>query len=306
MDEQSIDNGQPATAHHAPWYESNILWVPVSLGVGTILTVVAAAKHDLRWLLIFGWVCFGIAAWFVARRFRAWLWITIIAVTLLGGAFSLMNSWLKPAAAKQAANQSPLPEAPTTAPTPAAPITRPAPVQPTRTRKQPPTQTATGTDNAQVGGGVNAGPCSNVQIGGRGNQGRVNCSSIPFRILTESQKQAIKTLLDTFPPSVLVTIGGIYGSGDAANYALDLFPLFEGRHLGNQTTPAIRTGFPTTWTNVFVATCSDDDSASQYRDALVRTLNSLGIQARAANGSKVAPGNLEILVGFRPEEVKPQ
>jgi hypothetical protein len=92
------------------------------------------------------------------------------------------------------------------------------------------------------------------------------------------------------PKSVLVAIGSVIGSGDGDNYALLFFPLFDGRHLNNQTIPAIRTGFPATFTGVFVATGSEDDSASQYRNGLVDTLVRLGIPARRANGSKVASG----------------
>jgi hypothetical protein len=127
---------------------------------------------------------------------------------------------------------------------------------------------------------------------------------IPFRALTEDQKRGITAFLDTMPQSVLVSVGALYGSGDAATYAGDFFPLFEGRHLDNQTVPAIRTGFPITFTGVFVATRSDEENAIKYRDAFVDALAGLGIPERSANGSKVPPGDLEFLVGFRPEEVK--
>jgi len=36
----------------APWYESNMVWGPVALASGIVLAVVAAMKHDLRWLLL--------------------------------------------------------------------------------------------------------------------------------------------------------------------------------------------------------------------------------------------------------------
>jgi|SRR5208283_3414782 len=181
--------------------------------------------------------------------------------------------------------------------------------QRTATAKPSPPQTQIeqrGTGSAAVGGGIATGPCSNVQVGGTDNQATTNCGSVPFRTLTESQRQGIAKFIQTLPKSVLVTVGGVYGSGDAVSYAGDFLPLFGGRHLDNQTTPAIRTGFPTTFTDVIVATCSEEDSASQYRNAFVDTLVSLGIPAHRANGSKVAPGNLEFLVGFRPQEVKPQ
>ena len=95
MDEQIADEQQP-TLPHAPWFESNILWSPVTAGIGTLLTVVAAMKHDLRWLLIFAWVCFVVAAWVIAGRFRARWWITTVAAVGIGLAFFWMNAWLRP------------------------------------------------------------------------------------------------------------------------------------------------------------------------------------------------------------------
>lgn len=44
----------------------------------------------------------------------------------------------------------------------------PAPVIPTP-------QSATGNNNTQVGGGITTGPCSNVQVGGSGNEATANC-----------------------------------------------------------------------------------------------------------------------------------
>jgi hypothetical protein len=146
---------------------------------------------------------------------------------------------------------------------------------------------------------------NNIAQVGNNNTASIT-SAIPFRILTENQKQGIAAFLQTMPPSVMVSVGGVYGSGDAVIYAGDFFPLFEGRHLDNQTTAAIRTGFSVDYTDVIVAARTDEDSAVPYRDALVKTLTSLGIPAHPANGSKVPPGDLEFLVGFRPEEVKQQ
>jgi hypothetical protein len=118
------------------------------------------------------------------------------------------------------------------------------------------------------------------------------------------QKRGIAEFLNTLPPSVLVTIGGVYGCGDAVSYAGEFFPLFQARYLDNQTSPSIRTGFPTTFTDVFVATRTEEDSATKYRNAFADALNGLGIPAHRANGSKVPPGDLDFLVGFRPQEVK--
>jgi hypothetical protein len=127
-----------------------------------------------------------------------------------------------------------------------------------------------------------------------------------IRELTDAQKNGIKEFLKTIPPSVMVTVGSVYGSGDADIYANQFLPLLDGRHYENQTTAAIRTGFPPEFTGVFVATTTDTDSAASYRDAFARRLIELGINAHSSSGSKISSGNLELLIGYRPEEVRRQ
>jgi hypothetical protein len=147
---------------------------------------------------------------------------------------------------------------------------------------------------------IKQGDCGVVQNGGSNNIASPNCSP-PIRSLTDAQKRAITEFLKTIPSSVQVSIGSVYGSHDGDLYANDFFPLFDGRHLENAT--LIRTRFPATFTNVFVATPTNDDPASIYRSALVEELNALGIAARPADGSKVPSGDLELIIGFSPEEV---
>jgi len=134
----------------------------------------------------------------------------------------------------------------------------------------------------------------------------VNNFAPAIRDLTNAQKQGIAEFLKTIPQSALIGVGSVYGSGDGDSYANQFFPLLAGRHYDNQTSPAIRTGFPVTFTGVFVATATDDDPSVQYRDAFVRELARLGIEAHPANGSKIRPGNLELVIGYRPEEVRRQ
>ena len=100
VDEEPVEgDSEPITkaSNHMPWWESNLLWVPFALGVGTLLTVVAAMKHDLRWLLIFAWICFVVAVWVGSRRFRRVWWIVATAGILLCSLFLFMNWWLRPA-----------------------------------------------------------------------------------------------------------------------------------------------------------------------------------------------------------------
>jgi hypothetical protein len=75
-------------------------------------------------------------------------------------------------------------------------------------------------------GSITGAPCGNVQVGGSNNQATTNCGSIPFRVLTDQQRQGIIAFVKTLPESVKITVGTVDGSGDAANYAGLLFPLF--------------------------------------------------------------------------------
>jgi hypothetical protein len=156
-----------------------------------------------------------------------------------------------------------------------------------------------------LAGRISAGPCSVVQNGGVGNTAK-GCDAPPFRTLIDTQKAGITAFVDTLPPSVLITIGSVLGSADGNSYAVEFMPLFKGHLLDDQQTPSIKTGFPKEFAGVFVATTTDNDSASHYRDELVNTLVRLGIPAHKANGSKVKSGNLEFLIGYRLEEVTPR
>jgi hypothetical protein len=149
---------------------------------------------------------------------------------------------------------------------------------------------------------IKQGDCGVVQNGGSNNSASPTCAP-PVRKLTDVQKQGIGNFLKSIPLSVQVSVGSVYGSGDAALYAGEFFPLFGGRHLENQDGPVIRTGFPATFVGVIVATPTEDDPASPYRDELVDKLNSLGINAKKANGSKVPIGNIELVIGYRSEDV---
>src|SRR6266481_4429067 len=80
-----------------PWYESNLLWGPVSLGAGILLAVVAAMKHDLRWLLCFAAPFFVFAAWSLLKRWlrRWWLVAVLVSCTLLiCGSLYGLGIWL--------------------------------------------------------------------------------------------------------------------------------------------------------------------------------------------------------------------
>jgi len=71
-----------------------------------------------------------------------------------------------------------------------------------------PSQTANGNDNAQVGGSVTAGPCSNVQIGGSGNTATTNCIP-PSRVMSDNNLAEFKDKLkDSQQGIIRVVLGG--------------------------------------------------------------------------------------------------
>jgi hypothetical protein len=95
------DHPMPAPVpHRTPWYESNLVWGPVNFGTGIVLAVVAAMKHDLRWLLIFAWVCLSLAAFFGSRqaklRRRLLAIVAVAAAVLFGCLLLVINHWLQP------------------------------------------------------------------------------------------------------------------------------------------------------------------------------------------------------------------
>ncbi len=85
-----------------PWYQSTLLWGCLSLCAAVVLTVVAAMKHDVRWLLIFSWPFLCIAAWEFATYFtqsqgkRGSVTASVAVVSAFGLYF--LSQWLRPEA----------------------------------------------------------------------------------------------------------------------------------------------------------------------------------------------------------------
>lgn len=94
-----------------PWYETNLFWGPLALGVGILLAVVAAMKHDLKWLLYFAAPCFVFAAWALLRRWvKSWLLalcVLVAAVLIVAAGY-----WMIVRLGKPDTVQTPAPEPP--------------------------------------------------------------------------------------------------------------------------------------------------------------------------------------------------
>lgn len=99
-------------------------------------------------------------------------------------------------------------------------ITKVVPGPATKTKQKPPIQTATGNDIAQVAGCVTAGPCSNIQIGGTGNQATTTCEP-PHRILSDKQRSKFIASLKAMCPFE-IAVRPIPGNKESMEYAVQL------------------------------------------------------------------------------------
>jgi hypothetical protein len=85
----------PVEKHH----ESNLFWGPIAIGCSIVLTVIAAKKHDLRFLFFVAWPCLVFGAWHLSKRipYKALsYWITGISCVVVAGGLWGLNLWLSP------------------------------------------------------------------------------------------------------------------------------------------------------------------------------------------------------------------
>lgn len=82
------------------WYQSTLFWGLVGIAIAIVLTVVAAMKKDIRWLLWFAWPFAGLAVWefltyfHFARKRR--VMIAACATCVVAVALYSLSVWLKP------------------------------------------------------------------------------------------------------------------------------------------------------------------------------------------------------------------
>jgi hypothetical protein len=91
----------PASQHGqaAPWYESNLLWGPLGFAVAILLTVIAAMKKDLQWLLFLVWPCSSVALWAICKSIlsrRAVFFVTVVGSLIIGVGLYKLDVWLSP------------------------------------------------------------------------------------------------------------------------------------------------------------------------------------------------------------------
>jgi hypothetical protein len=200
-----------------PWYESNLLWVPLSTGIGILLTVVAAMKHDLRWLLWIGGLCFSVAGWRIFAHFRSAAWrrtLTGISIVFVFGGLYWMGVWLRPTeenkqptrtTSEQSTQTTPQSSAPP--PAPSVSQSQPQTAEPTKPTKHHPKAAATPVEpkvpapSQNNSGGINSQGSQNcpngICIGGdnSGNPTVTNNFAPPQRRLTPDQHNGLASCL---------------------------------------------------------------------------------------------------------------
>ena len=80
-------------------HESNLVWGPVGIGCSIVLAVVAAMKHDLRFLFVVAWPCFIFGLWRLCKfiRYRRFAHVVVVISGLgIGIGLWLMAIWLRP------------------------------------------------------------------------------------------------------------------------------------------------------------------------------------------------------------------
>src|SRR2546430_16299394 len=50
------------------WHDSTMFWGAFPAALAIVLMVVAGVKNDYRWVLIFAWALFVVAAWAIVRH----------------------------------------------------------------------------------------------------------------------------------------------------------------------------------------------------------------------------------------------
>ena len=160
-----------------------------------------------------------------------------------------------------------------------------------------PSQTATGNNNSQVGGGITTGDCSPVQVGGSNNQASVNCVP-PERTLNQAQLAAVRRVFDSLPDSVRVFVQTIGNNGEALRYAQQFQDVaVERGKSGNPKAVILGLFWRPVPLGLIIASHSDSDVAAKYRDDLVKNLGAENISAVAKVGEWITANQLYIVVG---------
>ena len=90
---------RPRASQSSQWYESNRVWGAGGISLAIVLTVVAAMKKDLRWMLALAWPFAMLAVWMVTvelNRKTPRVILRIIAAIVLALGLYGLSVWLRP------------------------------------------------------------------------------------------------------------------------------------------------------------------------------------------------------------------
>jgi len=161
--------------------------------------------------------------------------IPFLLIGVIGMVYDVYVKWFRPALTATVQAPAPTPQVGNTMQPPAsvkeeikgnreqspqyharkAPRSLPASVQ----AQQPPIQVSGSPGGIGNVGGITAGPCSNVQVGGSGNQAQTNCGPIE-RHLTEAQKNSL--ILALIGKPLKLTFGALVNVPDSQQFAIEL------------------------------------------------------------------------------------
>ena len=80
-------------------HESNLVWGPLGIGSSIVLTVIAAMKHDLRFLFFAAWPCFVFGLWRLCRYIpykRLASWVVLVCGVAIAIGLWFLSAWLRP------------------------------------------------------------------------------------------------------------------------------------------------------------------------------------------------------------------
>jgi hypothetical protein len=142
-----------------------------------------------------------------------------------------------------------------------------------------------------VGGNVTQGPCSNLQIGGRGNQSAANCLPVQ-RHLSDSEKACLVTLAGSLsiPISVRVPTNG------DQDFAVEISRVFQSKGKAEEFLYLL-----SAWPHGnFVQASSDTASTAAF---LAAQLPRCGIPIRqSSQDDKLKPGQLLLIIGNQAQD----
>lgn len=281
-----------------PWYERNMFWGPLSLGLGIVLAVIAAMKTDLRWLLCFAWLFVSVGTWGAAKHKR-FVWpITVIASITFGIGLAILAHWLRPAATVTSSVRSKPAGAASTPPDGTkSELTQEHTIH---TAPPKPRHSAANGQVAQTGNGnqqttnqgtitqSNSGGCNQQVVGGNGNTNI--CAPLP-RALTGVQGTKLASAIAAIPEGIQVKVGSA-DSGESRDYAEQIRSAF-----GIQR--EVGTLFGWHPKGIFVGVNSNSDAAAIPAQKLASAMKQAGLNIVDIEEDPTHdhPGEIEVIVG---------